>query len=84
MQTLREQMGTLAIKENVETVNKLTNVLKMMRERIMDLEFDSESETISNDENVNEAYALLEKIASNQENAADTDKNLHMGRKIEL
>lgn len=45
MQTLRGQLGTLSINENIKAVEMMTNALKRMRDKLIDLEYDDLSET---------------------------------------
>lgn len=84
MQTLNDQIETLSIKEKADSVDKMTNVLKMMRDQLMNLEFDDETETDSDYDDVNAAHALLEEIESNPDFAKEFDENLSKSSKVEL
>lgn len=84
VKTLQEQIGTLSIKENAETVDKMTNVLRVMRERLMELQFDSETGTISDYDELNEAHEFLEEMALDPEFEVEIEEDSLKQEKIEL
>lgn len=75
-QKLQDQIGGLKIKENMEAIDKMTDVFKKMRDHLMNLEFEdlSDGEPEEEDENVKAVNELIASVEKDELENIDTNE----------